>query len=252
MYLREFDLDMPYVAEEARINSIMQERQCSRNDATKFDYESYWKDKRRMFRLETRCMTAMFERLFEKMKTEDCWKILIECVETINSESIKNLSGVYCVQVKLEHNRFTSSDDLAKKQMTLDMLMQGIRIIAREKDWSVEPFETVCLKMRERDLENDWIWKKPIKSPNKKYIAELLCRHMVKTIDIYIVLKDKTGNEILREKIISELPDEFVYTKLLGELKWISENEVVLVNKKGDNRWSVKLGDEGTGTLSNQ
>lgn len=67
MDLKEFDLDLPYVADEGKINSVILEKGCLRNEATKFDYEANWKDKRRAFRLETRCISAMFEIIFGKM-----------------------------------------------------------------------------------------------------------------------------------------------------------------------------------------
>lgn len=93
----------------------MQERNCEYHVATKFDYDLNWKEKRRSFSLETRCVTAMYERLFVKMKTVDCWKILIECVETINEERILNLSGVVSVQVEYSINDFNSLSDYEKK-----------------------------------------------------------------------------------------------------------------------------------------
>lgn len=83
MIIKEFDLDLPYFPNQEKIKSIMREKGLTDIDASWLDYEENWKDKRRNFRLDTRCMTAMFERLFEKMKTKDCWKILVECVQTI-------------------------------------------------------------------------------------------------------------------------------------------------------------------------
>lgn len=241
MDLKEFDLDLPYVADEEKINSVIKEKRCLRNEATKFDYEANWKDKRRSFRLETRCISAMFERIFGKMTTEDCWKILIECVEQVKEERVINLSGVYTVQVKFNYESFLSKNEYQKKQMTLSTLMEGIRVIARIKGWNLEPFEIVYSKICEVDYINEWIWKKTVKSVDKQFSAELLMQHDVKSMDISILIKDKIGTEISRKKVISELPDEFAYSKHLGELKWISNNEVALTNKKGDTKWSLEL-----------
>ncbi len=241
MILKEFDLDLPYVADEEKIKLIMKENNYSRNEATKYDYETNWKDKRRTFRLETRCISAMFERLLGKIKTSDCWKILVECVEDIKKEKILNFSGVCTVQIRFDYKSFVTSNDYQKKQKTLFVLMEGIRAIAKENGWDLELFEDVYSRICEVDYINEWVWKKSKKSANRKFIAEVLMQHEVKVMDIYIIIKNKSGTEISREKVISELPDEFAYAKHLGELKWLCSNQVALINKKGNKRWLCEL-----------
>ncbi len=241
MFLREFDLDLPYIADENKIIAIMDEKNYLRSEAIKMDYEENWKEKRRKFNLETRNVSAMFERLFGKIKTRDCWKILVECVDYIKEERVLNFSGVYTVQVKINYNSFSESDDYQKKQKALEILMEGIKIIAEKENWNIEPFETVYSRIREANYTNEWVWKKPVKSEDKKFSAEVLCQHGVESIEIFIVLRNKNGAELDRKKVISELPDEFVYAKHLGEVKWISDNEVALVNKKGEKTRTANL-----------
>ncbi|WP_442601936.1 hypothetical protein [Paenibacillus sp. KN14-4R] len=241
MDLKEFDIDLPYLAEIKRVQAIMEERGCLFQEATKIDYEMNWKGMRRTIRLETRCMTSMFERLFNKLKTEDCWKVLVECVSEIKEERILNFSGVCTVQVPFSYREFLESDDENKKIASLEILMEGIRIVALYKGWIIEPFERVYRSIKEQLYKNDWVWKKPLKSPDGKYIAEVLCQHNVKSMDIVLIVKAKDGTEVNRNKIISELPDEFAYAKHLGKLEWLSINEVALVSKKGDNSWSTQI-----------
>ncbi|MFS0873190.1 hypothetical protein [Paenibacillus xylanilyticus] len=64
--LREFDLDIPYI-----------------NSGTPEDYEANWKQKRIQFRDDIRCVASLVERSFEKYKTSDSWKVLIEVVDVI-------------------------------------------------------------------------------------------------------------------------------------------------------------------------
>lgn len=241
MILKEFELDLPYVYNEESVSNIMQKNKFLQNEATKLDYEINWKQKRRNFRLETRCITAMFERLFEKFITEDCWKVLVECAVDITEKKVHNFSGVYTVQVEFQYNSFMSSNEYQKKQMALNAIMEGVRVISNYKGWKLEPFESACIKIHELNYTNEWIWMKAIKKINNHLMAEVLMRHEIKTMNIYILIKDVNGLEIGREKIISEKPDEFAYNKHLGKLKWISCNEVVLVNKKGDKQYSYKL-----------
>jgi len=233
LILKEFDLDIPYIADEERIKKIMEKESCQYHDATKMDYELNWKEKRRSFRLETRCVTAMYERLFRKMKNEDHWKIIVECVENITRVGILNLSGVATVQVKFNYDEFHYKNELEKKISTLNLLMEGIEKVANNKNWPIEQFKDVSLQIEQTKYFNEWVWKKAVKNPNKNYYAEVLCQHNVNSMDISIVIKQKNGVEIQRKKVITELPDEFAYARHLGELKWLSNFEVALINKKG-------------------
>ena len=241
MNLEQFDLDLPYIPNEYNISSIMNEKNCLYDEATQMDYEANWKEKRRKFSLETRNISAMFERLINEMKTKDCWKILIECVDCVKEKRVLNFSGVYTIQVKFSYDNFSTSDDYGKKQKALELILEGTKIIAKSEGWNFQPFETAFSKICEANYINEWVWKKTVKSIDKKNSAEVLCQHGVNSIEIYIVIRDKFGTETDRKKVISELPHEFAYAKHLGELKWISNNEIALVNKKGDNSWKVMM-----------
>ena len=241
MYLKEFDLDLPYVIDEENVQSILREQNCDYNEATKLDYESNWKWKRRSFRLQTRCITAMYERLFGTYKTKDCWKILIECVEEITDERIINDSGVCSVPVQFSLDDFMAKSELEKKKTVLQLLMEGIEKLTIINQWDYNLFKEIALQIEQLDYVNEWTWKKSIKSPNKKYSAKVICNHDVESMDIFISISERDGKQVLLEKVISELPDEFAYARHLGELKWNSDSEVALINKKGNEKLLVTL-----------
>lgn len=241
MILKEFALDLPYSIDEEKVKCIMNEKKCTFNEASKSEYEDNWKCKRRRFRLETRCITSMFERIIGEVRTENGWKILVRCVKDIKEEKIINLLGVITLQVKFDFNNFSTSSEYKKKEITLSTLYSAIKIIGEEKGWDLDVFEKAYLEIKENDYLNEWVWKKRVKNSNGKYSAEVFCQHGISNMDISIIFREKKGTEIYRKKIISELPDEFAYAKFLGELKWISDSEVRLINKKGDKGINVKL-----------
>lgn len=147
MLLKEFDLDLPYIVDQENVNSIIKNQKCEYNEAIKLDYELNWKWKRRSFRLETRCITAMYERLFGKYKTKDCWKVLIECVDHISDERIVNISGVCSVPIQFSLNEFGVKSELEKKRTTLRLLMDGIEKLTIYNNWDVKPFREIALQI---------------------------------------------------------------------------------------------------------
>ncbi len=60
-------------------------------------------------------------------------------------------------------------------------------------------------------------------------------------MDIFLCIFQRDGTQVLLEKVISEQPDEFAYAKHLGELTWVSDFEVALINKTGAEKYSSKL-----------
>lgn len=211
--LKEFDLDLPFA-----------------ND----------KSKRMQFRDEIRCVASLYERHFPKLKTDKCWKILVECVTEITKPSVRDLLGVYTVQVLFDADRFFQSKDIEKKSLTLEALKRGIDRVVTDMSWDGKIFDETYEQVVANNYDNRWRWKNPVESPSKKFVAEVLCNHNVSTFEISIVVSLVDGSEINR-KVIIEKPNEFAYANHLGILEWISEKEVRLVNKKGDKWWSVSV-----------
>ena len=183
MILKEFDLDLPFCKNENYINSLIKAGK-TREVATKMDYNENWKEKRLLLRKESRCMTAMFERLFPRYKTRDCWKLLIELVEINPDPKIYTAGGIYTIQVQHPFTTFIASSEYQKKKMTIELLFKGIQVICCEKNWEIPIFRNTMDLIIQADYVNEWAWKKPIKSPNRELTAQVICRHEVKKMDI--------------------------------------------------------------------
>jgi len=233
MNLRRFSLGLPYLEDESVIADIMKEQNCSYNEATRMDFNATWREKGHVFLKETRCVSALFERFFGKMKTEASWKVLVECVEHIWDNRILNIGGVKSVQIEFDYDYFNQSSDYEKKRQTLELLMRGIRIVAPHEGWDIAQFESAYDGVIAADYNNEYVWKKPVRNADKTLMAEVFCRHGVQSLDAFIVIRDKKKNEIMRKQILSAFPDELVFSNSFGELKWLSDHEVALVNRVG-------------------
>lgn len=238
----QFALDLPYIENKENIEFIINRRGCDRNEAIQIDYQMNWKEKRREFALQTRCITAFFERLFShNINNTNCQKILVECVPQVSEKFVVNFTGINTVQVECDYNLFLRQDNLNKKKLTLELLMTGIKQIASLKKWDMEPFELTYAKILDAKYKNEWVWKRFARSPDRSAVANVLLQHEVTEIDIYIVVSDNNGVETFRERIISELPDEYAYSGHLGEIKWTSNRKIILINKNKDKEWLVSI-----------
>jgi len=243
MKLVEFALDYPYIKEdEEYISSLMKETGCSRDEALNKFWTEIGGRKRREFDNQTRCIASFFARLLGRFNTKDTKKLLLKCVPQLQGKEIITFLGGFCdVQILFDYDSFMLLDDLSKKKLTLETLMKGIRMVAADKNWDMEPFERTYAAIIEAEYKNEWVWGKPVKSPDKKHTAKLFFKHDVNEIEFYIIVENKKEGEIFRKMILSELPNEWNYVEHLGELKWLDDRNVALINQKKDKEWLVNL-----------
>lgn len=184
MKLKEIELDIPYKENEIRLQQIQEKRGIDRQEAIKIDYALNWKAKRRRFQLETRCMTAMIERIMEPVKTEDCWKLLFECYEESEEDEIVKLLGVYVVRTKFCLEKFWEGDNFNKKKMIIETILKKINEIKKNITFDLENVNMACEKIITLGYVNEWVWGKPLKL-GKKYVC-IEMKHEVQEMYIYI------------------------------------------------------------------
>lgn len=237
MRLLEVEMDLPYQLNEKFVSG-KQEEVIDYQDALKIDYESNWKEKRREFQLMTRCITSMIERIMKPIETKDCWKILIECVENSESIDYKNLLGVYVIQVKIELETFYLVDDYKKKEIMVEIILKGINQLSKNVSFNLNNITDACMKIIANNYVNEWTWRR-IKIDNK--ILDIRIEHEIRELNIIMLITLSNGVAEKRETIIKTIPDERVYSQYLGKLVRLSNREVVLIDKSGNEIRSVIL-----------
>lgn len=232
MILKEIEMDLPYERNESRIKNSQITETMDYDTAVKMDYNLYWKDKRRAFQLSTRCMTSMVERLISPIITADCWKILIECVNIPEENVVKNFLGVYVVQVQFDYEKYIISTDFEKKKIIISEIVKATNIVSQETGMDLEEVRHACYQIQKIGFVNEWLWGNSKK--NKDNYVQIKVRHEVEEVLIFMIFMDKKKNIIKEIKLVSTVPDEREYSRYLGKLKWVSDNEAVLIAKNGD------------------
>ena len=217
MIFREIQMDMPFVNTD-----------ISQEDIYSI-YESTWKEKRRRFQLMSRCMTSMIERLMPSIKTENYWKLLIECVEKNPRLECLNMLGVCSVQIVFNFESFFEMDNYQKKKYVLDKIMETIDYLSIKGLNEFVAIKPICDEVVRRDYLNEWFWNKPIKNEDKSVQIKVL--HEVDYVSIFMVFTTETlTKEVL---LVRDIPDEWIYSKYLGKVEWKSKNVAKLIAKDG-------------------
>ena len=228
MKLQYFELDKPYVENQQRIEELMESAALTYEEARIKDYRQNWKDLRRAFVYESKCMTSMVERLFKPVVTKDCWKIIVECVDTIGNPAIMNLLGVYTVQVLFDFSSYESSSPLEQKKMLLGALLKGARRVFQELSISCSLIEDVVNEIEKNDYENSWEWKrKKIQSTSYSIQVE----HQLDKVNLFWKIEHK--DKSIRQLIQSCPAHEMDYGAKLGKLE-TKGNFLYLLDKENE------------------
>lgn len=215
--LRVFDLDAPLAAKETR----------------------------NRFRWETRCVTALFERCFKnKQRIKKIWKVLVDVVDSVTISESQDYIGVLRIQVAEDVHSFLSMDIEHKKHKTLEILMEGIRKIANEREWKIEEFERAQDEVRKRGFVNEWVWRRPIKNPAGTLSAELLVEHDVYEVRFSVRFLDRQKT-IKSKRLLSEIPPtDFIFVSYLGDFRWLNDDAVELVSRDGHDHYVTSFAGE--------
>lgn len=231
MILKEIDMTIPYIEDESIIREIQNEKGLEYAEAKK-EYQTGWKWERRKFQLLTRCMTSMVERMMpRRIKTKDFWKIIIEWVEK-PKKGFKSVGGVCEIQIKGNVKEFYQVDDYMKKQIVIDKIIEAIKILSEMTDIDIKSIEETCFEVRKLNYINEWMWRKPVKSTSG--FAQIKVQHTVREVVLSMVFFDLKKNVIKQVPLISTDPDEWAYAHYLGELRWESDKEAVLIARTGE------------------
>lgn len=231
MILNEIEMTISYVKDEYMIREIQNKEGLNYNEA-KEKYLIHWKSERRKFQLMTRCMTSMVVRMMPKIKTKDCWKIIIEWVDKIAPPFFKINDGLYTVKIEGNIEEFYQLDSYMKKKVVIDKVIEAINILSELTDIDMEGIKETCLEIRRLNYINEWMWGKP-----KKYergFAQIKVQHEVNKVVLSMVFFDKDMNIIKQVPLILTKPHEWEYSRYLGNVRWLSDKEAVLITKTGE------------------
>jgi hypothetical protein len=171
----------------------------------------------------------MIERLALPIRTQKCWKVIVECVEGKARHEYLDLTGLYFVQISFDITVFESLDEYEKKKATLSLFEDGIRKLMEQTNEITSDILQVIEKIKILNYANEWYWKTQLKA--KILTVQIMIEHNVYDVTIHMIFKDKKGSIISDKILCQELPHERVYSNYLGSLEWDGEYAAKLVSK---------------------
>ncbi len=182
---------------------------------------------------QTRTVLALFERhLKPPRESGKMWKISIEVVSKVRKPKVREVLGHVKIQIEDNSTAFFDLTAEEKKRQTLDWLFRGIEIVTQAYGWDMKPYEDAREAVLDLNYVNHWTWKKRAWWRNgRRLVAEVFVEHEVEVFRVHIQLRNRSGEVLERTLVISERPDEFIFSKYFGALQWIDDHTVKLISK---------------------
>jgi len=193
------------------------------------------------FLQETRGVTALFERVFPGLRTEDVWKVRVECRDKAEDHEWAPALGVQFVDVDCDVTAVLALEREERKRRFLELLCSGLEKVAARYGWPWEPFEEARRKALDLELRNEWTWKKQRWSKGRRLVGRLRCVHEFEAFRAWLVVEGRDGVEVARKQVLETRPDEFAFARFFGDIRWISPGRVALLAKNGSEVGCVEV-----------
>ena len=191
------------------------------------------KPKQGQFYVETNCIVYLFEQFLPKFHFDDVNSVQFECYPNaeLACQSVI-MDGLLPVTIPYDVSDFYQLSDVEKKKKTLDLMMDGLQVICKDKGWDEEPFLYAYQKVVEKNYTFKKTYKKPKSSPDRKLRAKIEIEIGIYDCTASLVIEDKQQKDIYSEVLYQTEPIFDLLYPLLGDIKWVDNDEVRVHERK--------------------
>ncbi|MEM6274967.1 MAG: hypothetical protein AAF735_06970 [Myxococcota bacterium] len=194
------------------------------------------------FRSESRSVTALFEKFFGSMQVARGWKVLVECVPEVTNADVRDLLGALTVQVLADMPAVMQLEGEAKQRAFMELLRTGLLHVVKAEGWADAQFHEAMTRLDDSRFVNEWWWREPKWNRSKTMKGKVFCTHTLAGMSAWLVVENKQGVELSRKPVVTDMPNEFEFVPLLGDVKWTTSSRFVLRSKAKEEVGSLETG----------
>lgn len=191
------------------------------------------KPKQAQFYFETNCTVYLFEQFLPKLQFDDVRSVQFECYPDAEFTCQPIImDGLLPVTIPYDVSEFYSLTDIEKKKKTLDLMMEGLKVICKERGWDEQPFLYAYQKVIGKNYIFKKTYKNPKSSPNRKLRAKVEIEIGLYDCTASLVVEDKEQKQIYSEVLYKTKPRFDLVYPFLGNIKWNGNDEVRVHERK--------------------
>lgn len=251
MILRYIQLNCIYKENEEEINNIIKENKLSYEEAKMKHIDIFYNEIRNEIDNESRCIITHFQHELGRYDNVNCLKVCLDCNNELDyvGEPIENIISVGC---QLNYNEYKKLNNDEKKKLVLKIIVDGFEKLNRKYNWDLTPVYRAIEVIKEKKYINRGQFLKTKSNKSRSHKAKLLFNHELDKIELFLSISNKLGEEIKRVKVIETEPVEWYYSTYLGDIKWLSNNDVVLYDTNKIIYWSESIIDSNNSNITKE
>lgn len=200
----------------------------------------------KQFNEESWCISELYFSFLRDYPTENVKKCSIHVSDNWGSQEYHYLSypDYRGINLTIDLNKYFTLEKLDRKKVQLDLIHNGMLLIAEKEKWSTPPLTNAYKLCLDQELAYKFFVNSRLKSsPDRKRKVGIWCEWDIDFFKLFWVLFDKNGLEIKRDMIVLLEPSqgEMVY---FIRCKWSDNKTVCIENKyRAQYAWLIDIGD---------
>lgn len=199
--------------------------------------------RKKEFNLSVGCVESLyFSSLPKKVQTSEFAKIIIEANEPSQKEfTHQRMLDVIEVKGGFDFDAYWDANEKDRKLQTLNFVQKSLTYLADTFGWDIAPFDEAYHRVIEKDFVHQFFLKKPKPaiSPNKKLKAQIFVEFEISEINIYLVVTNKAGEEIIKKHVVTVPPRDFFIMDSIGGMVWDGNDRLVVSSRNSKEQWQL-------------
>lgn len=198
----------------------------------------------REFNRRTTYVQELFAFSLPRIETSAHFKIFLVALADHGSAAVWRDNGeVAHLERPFDFDAFWVGTEEVRREMALEFILSGCLEVAKRMGWPMEAFEAARDEVIRREFRLEDRVGKPVTSSGGR-TAELWYRSGPVKADVEIRVSGPISLEEVVIPVAETDPHSFKYTRYLGHLKWVADNQIEL-RMKGDRRQLFEVPDAG-------
>jgi hypothetical protein len=168
-----------------------------------------------------------------RVKPSKFWKISIRVNHADSSDDGRVLQGVLVKHARLDVAAFARLPTREKGVAILDLVVPCLEGVFHSEGLPLERLHEARRFVIENEFRNTFAARPGVVSPSGQRSAHVAAEQGLEAANVELVVESKQAAALRRIPIATDSPDEFIFQRHFGKIKWLDEDRLTLTRVDG-------------------
>lgn len=168
-----------------------------------------------------------------RVKAPKFWKVSIRLNHADTGDDGRVLQGVLLKHERLDVAAFGRLPAREKGEAILDLVVRCLAGVFHSEGLPLERLHEARRFVVENEFRNTFAARPGAASPGGQRTAYVAAEQGLEAANVELVVESKDGSAVRRIPIATDSPDEFIFQRHFGKIKWLDEDRLTLTRVDG-------------------